>query len=141
MPARWPGRGSRSGFIEGKSPFSSNNGILVNSEEEAVAAVDWYADQGDFWQIKIYNSMNPALVPAIVKRAHERGLRVTGHVPAFTDANHMIEAGYDEMTHINQYAGLGPDPGRGHAHPAASPRCSACRNSIWVASRCSTRST
>ena len=92
----------RSGFIEGKSPFSSNNGILVNSEEEAVAAVDWYADQGDFWQIKIYNSMNPAWVPAIVKRAHERGLRVTGHVPAFTDANHMIEAGYDEMTHINQ---------------------------------------
>ena len=92
----------RSGFIEGKSPFSSNNGILVNSEEEAVAAVDWYADQGDFWQIKVYNSMNPAWVPAVVKRAHERGLRVTGHVPAFTDANHMIEAGYDEMTHINQ---------------------------------------
>lgn len=92
----------RSGFIEGKSPFSSNNGILVNSEEEAVAAVDWYADQGDFFQIKVYNSMNPAWVPAIVKRAKERGLRVTGHVPAFTDADHMIEAGYDEMTHINQ---------------------------------------
>ena len=28
----------RSGFIEGQSPFSSNNGILVNSEAEAVAA-------------------------------------------------------------------------------------------------------
>jgi len=92
----------RSGFIEGKSPFNSNNGILVTSEEEAVAAVDWYADQGDFWEIKVYNSMNPAWVPAVVKRAHERGLRVTGHVPAFTDADHMIEAGYDEMTHINQ---------------------------------------
>ena len=92
----------RSGFIEGKSPFSSNNGILVNSEEEAVAAVDWYADRGDFWQIKIYNSMNPAWVPAMVKRAKARGLRVTGHVPAFTNANAMIEAGYDEMTHINQ---------------------------------------
>jgi hypothetical protein len=38
----------RSGFIEGKSPFSSNNGILVSTEEEALAAVDWYADQGDF---------------------------------------------------------------------------------------------
>ena len=92
----------RSGFIEGKSPFSSNNGILVKSEEEAVAAVDWYADQGDFWEIKVYNSMNPAWVPAVVKRAHERGLRVTGHVPAFTRADNMIEAGYDEMTHINQ---------------------------------------
>lgn len=92
----------RSGFIEGKSPFSSNNGILVSTEEEAVAAVDWYADQGDFWQIKIYNSMNPEWVPAIIERAKERGLRVSGHVPAFTNANAMIEAGYDEITHINQ---------------------------------------
>ncbi|WP_213268634.1 amidohydrolase family protein [Hyphomonas sp.] len=92
----------RSGFIEGKSPFSSNNGILVNSEEEALAAVDWYADQGDFWQVKIYNSMTPAWVPAVVERAKERGLKVSGHVPAFTNADAMIEAGYDEMTHINQ---------------------------------------
>ncbi|MFN3314523.1 MAG: amidohydrolase family protein, partial [Hyphomonas sp.] len=92
----------RSGFIEGRSPFSSNNGILVGSEEEAVAAVDWYADQGDFWQIKIYNSITPAWVPAMVERARERGLHVSGHVPAFTNANAMIEAGYDELTHINQ---------------------------------------
>ncbi len=92
----------RSGFIEGKSPFSSNNGILVSTEEEALAAVDWYADQGDFWSIKIYNSMTPAWVPAMVERAKARGLVVTGHVPAFTNANAMIEAGYDEMTHINQ---------------------------------------
>ena len=92
----------RSGFIEGKSPFNSNNGILVETEEEAVAAVDAYADQGVFHQIKIYNSMNPDWVPAMVERARERGMRVTGHVPAFTNANAMIEAGYDEMTHINQ---------------------------------------
>lgn len=92
----------KSGFIEGKSPFSSNNGILVSTQEEALAAVDWYADQGDFWSIKIYNSMNPEWVPAMVERAKARGLVVTGHVPAFTNANAMIEAGYDEMTHINQ---------------------------------------
>lgn len=92
----------RSGFIEGKSPFSSNNGILVSSEQEALAAVDWYADQSDFWQVKIYNSMNPEWVPAMIERAKARGLRVSGHVPAFTNANAMIEAGYDEITHINQ---------------------------------------
>ena len=92
----------RNGFIEGKSPFNSNNGILVSSEEEAVAAVDWYADQGDYFQVKVYNSMNPAWVPAVVAQARKRGLGVTGHVPAFTNANAMIEAGYDEMTHINQ---------------------------------------
>ena len=92
----------RSGFIEGRSPFNSNNGILVETEAEAIAAVDAYADQGVFHQIKIYNSMNPDWVPAMVERARDRGLRVTGHVPAFSTANQMIAAGYDEMTHINQ---------------------------------------
>jgi imidazolonepropionase-like amidohydrolase len=93
---------SRSGFIEGQSPFSSNNGILVSSQEEALEAVRWYADQGDFHQIKIYNSMNPDWVPAMVALAHSRGMRVAGHVPAFSNADAMIAAGYDELTHINQ---------------------------------------
>ncbi len=92
----------RSGFIEGKSPFSANNGFVVDSEEKALEAVRWYAARG-YWQIKIYNSMNPAWVPAIVKEAHQLGLRVAGHVPAFSNADAMIEAGYDEMTHINQF--------------------------------------
>ncbi len=92
----------RSGFIEGKSPFNSNSGILVSTQDEALDAVRWYADQGDFHQIKIYNSMNPAWVPAMVTEAHVRGLRVAGHVPAFTNADAMIAAGYDELTHINQ---------------------------------------
>lgn len=93
---------SRSGFIEGKSPFSSNNGILVSTQQEALDAVTWYADQGDFHQIKIYNSMNPQWVPAMVEEARRRGLRVAGHVPAFSNADAMIAAGYDELTHINQ---------------------------------------
>ena len=92
----------RSGFIEGKSPFSANNGILVDNQAAAVDAVRWYGAR-DFWQIKIYNSMNPAWVPAMVKEAHLLGMRVAGHVPAFSTADQMIEAGYDEMTHINQF--------------------------------------
>ncbi len=91
----------RSGFIEGKSPFSSNNGNLVSSEEEAVAAVLDYAN-GDFHQIKIYNSMRGEWVPAMVEAARANGLKVAGHVPAFSNADAMIAAGYDELTHINQ---------------------------------------
>ena len=34
--------------------------------------------------------------------AHRLGLRVSGHIPAFSNADAMIEAGYDELTHINQ---------------------------------------
>jgi len=92
----------RSGFIEGKSPHSANNGILVDSQAAAIEAVRWYGARG-YWQIKIYNSMNPAWVPAMVKEAHALGMRVAGHVPAFSTADQMIEAGYDEMTHINQF--------------------------------------
>ncbi|HEV2568989.1 amidohydrolase family protein [Sphingomonas sp.] len=92
---------TRTGFIEGKSPFSSNNGMLVNSQEEAIDAARWYAAR-DFWAIKSYNSMNPAWVPAMVAEAKKLGLKVLGHVPAFTNADAMIGAGFDELTHINQ---------------------------------------
>jgi hypothetical protein len=92
----------RSGFIEGKSPFSANLGFVVDSQDKSIDAVRWYAAHG-YWQIKIYNSMNPAWVPATVAEAHRLGMRVAGHVPAFSTADQMMQAGYDEMTHINQF--------------------------------------
>jgi imidazolonepropionase-like amidohydrolase len=93
----------RSGFIEGRSPFSAQNGIVVDSPQAALDAVRWYGAR-DYWQIKIYNSMNPAWVPAMTQEAHRLGMRVAGHVPAFANADQMIEAGYDEITHINQFS-------------------------------------
>ncbi len=92
---------TRGGFIEGKSEFSSNGGIIVTSEEEGIAAVRKYHDMG-FAFIKLYNSMNGDWAPAIVAEAHRLGMKVAGHVPAFSNANAMIRAGFDEMTHINQ---------------------------------------
>ncbi|XOV91367.1 MAG: amidohydrolase family protein [Bacteroidota bacterium] len=92
---------TRLGFIEGKSPFNSNNGILVQSQEEALTAVETYHKMG-FYGVKLYNSMNGDWAPAIAKRAHELGMFVCGHVPAFSNANAMLRAGFNEMTHINQ---------------------------------------
>lgn len=92
---------TRAGFIEGSSPYSARNGILADSQEEALAAVDWYADRG-FFQIKLYNSFNPDWVAAVAKRAHDRGLKVTGHIPAFSSPDRNIREGYDEIAHINQ---------------------------------------
>ncbi len=92
---------NRSGFIEGKSPFNANNGILVDSEAQTLDAVRWYAARG-FGQVKLYNSMKPAWSVAAATEAHRLGLRVSGHVPAFSNADAMIDAGYDELTHINQ---------------------------------------
>lgn len=91
----------RLGFIEGKSPYNANLGIIVSSEEEALAAVDTYHKMG-FYGVKLYNSMDGKWAPAIVKKAHKLGMFVCGHVPAFSNANAMLNAGFNEMTHINQ---------------------------------------
>lgn len=93
---------SMSGFIEGKSETNNSTGELASTEEEAVALVRMYADRGGYHQIKIYSSINGEWVPAIAAEAHARGMRVSGHIPAFSTPDEMIEAGYDEITHINQ---------------------------------------
>lgn len=92
---------TRSGFIEGQSPYSARLGILASTEAEAIDAVRWYAARG-YNQAKLYNSMNPEWAPAVVAEAHRLGLRVAGHVPAFSSADAMIGAGFDEITHVNQ---------------------------------------
>jgi hypothetical protein len=89
------------GFIEGKSPFNANGGILVDSLEGAKRAVDFYAQRG-YPQIKIYNSFKPEWVAETTAYAHQRGLRVSGHVPAFMKAEDAVKNGYDEIQHINQ---------------------------------------
>jgi hypothetical protein len=89
------------GFIEGKSKFNASGGILVDSLEEAKRAVDFYAQRG-YPQIKIYNSFKPEWVKDTTAYAHARGLRVSGHIPAFMKAEDAVKDGYDEIQHINQ---------------------------------------
>jgi len=89
------------GYIEGESPFSSRGGFVVSGVEQAQAAIDWYAQRG-YRQIKLYNSIRPEWVPPIAAYAHSRGLRVSGHVPAFSRSGRVVREGYDELQHINQ---------------------------------------
>jgi len=89
------------GFIEGESPFSARGGFVVASVAEAENAVDWYAERG-FRQIKLYNSIKPEWAQPIAAYAHSRGLRVSGHVPAFSRSEQVVREGYDELQHINQ---------------------------------------
>jgi imidazolonepropionase-like amidohydrolase len=90
----------KSGFIDGPGPFQAPTGLYVTTEEEARAAVNRYADLG-YIQIKLYSSLKPELVPGIVKVAHQRGLRVSGHVPNGMIASQFVEQGADELQHIN----------------------------------------
>lgn len=90
----------KSGLIDGPGPFQSPTGVFVATPEEAQAAVKRYADLG-YIQIKLYSSLKPELVPGIAKLAHERGLRLSGHVPNGMIASQFVEAGADEIQHIN----------------------------------------
>lgn len=88
------------GIIEGPGKFAGPTPMLADTPAKAIQFVDWYADHG-YRQIKIYSSLPPELVQVIADRAHQRGLRVSGHVPATMSARQFIEAGADEMQHIN----------------------------------------
>ena len=90
----------KSGVIDGAGPFAGPTKMLVDSASDAVKDVDWYADHG-YGQIKIYSSVKPELVPVIADEAHARGLRVSGHVPAFMNAQQFVEGGADEIQHLN----------------------------------------
>jgi imidazolonepropionase-like amidohydrolase len=89
-----------SGIIEGPGPFAGPTKVLVENEAQVREAVDNYAKLG-FQGVKIYSSVKPELVPVIARLAHEKGLHVGGHVPANMTARQFIEAGADEMQHIN----------------------------------------
>jgi hypothetical protein len=88
------------GLIDGRGPYQGPTKLLVDDEAEARATIDLLA-RDKFDQVKVYGSIKAALVPYIARLAHERGLRVGGHIPAFMTARQAVEAGYDEINHIN----------------------------------------
>ena len=88
----------RAGFIDQASPYAT--GDTVSSLEEALERVDFYADHG-YIQVKLYSSIDPSWVKPIAERTHARGMRLSGHIPAFMSAEQAVRAGYDEIQHIN----------------------------------------
>jgi hypothetical protein len=90
----------KAGIIDGTGEFAGPTKMRVDTAAEAIKDVDWYADHG-YAQIKIYSSVKPELMPVIADRAHARGLRVSGHVPAFMSARQFVEGGADEIQHLN----------------------------------------
>jgi imidazolonepropionase-like amidohydrolase len=88
------------GIVDGPGPFQGPTQVLAADEATARAAVDAMADAG-FILVKVYSSVKPELVPAIVDQAGKRGLRVGGHIPAGMTAERAVRAGYDEIQHMN----------------------------------------
>ena len=90
----------KAGIIDGTGEFAGPTKMRADTAAEAIKDVDWYAAHG-YVQMKIYSSIKPELVPIIADRAHARGMRVSGHVPAFMSARQFIEGGADEIQHFN----------------------------------------
>jgi imidazolonepropionase-like amidohydrolase len=88
------------GLVDGPGPFQGPTNILAANEEEARKAVDFFADR-KYEGLKIYSSIKPELVPVLTNYAHQRGLRVSGHIPAGMRAADAVDAGYDEIQHAN----------------------------------------
>jgi hypothetical protein len=89
------------GFIEGESAYSNKAGFVIRTLPQAKNAVDWYAEHG-YPQLKVYNSFPKEILKETIAYAHERGMRVSGHIPAGLRAQQALDAGYDEIQHINQ---------------------------------------
>jgi imidazolonepropionase-like amidohydrolase len=88
------------GLIDGSGPYQVPTGLLADDEASVRRDVDWYAAHG-YEQIKVYSSMKPELVPAIIAEAHAKGMRVSGHVPAYMTASQVVKLGFDEVQHAN----------------------------------------
>jgi imidazolonepropionase-like amidohydrolase len=98
---RWIGpRVVLAGLVDGPGPFQGPTKLLVDNEAEARKAVDFLAEHG-YEGLKIYSSIKTELVPVLTNYAHERGLRVSGHIPAGMRAIEAVNAGYDEIQHAN----------------------------------------
>ncbi|MBN9381785.1 MAG: amidohydrolase family protein [Chitinophagaceae bacterium] len=89
-----------SGFIDKAGEFAAPTGVLIKSLDEGLKAIEDYKEKG-YDQIKLYSSIEPGWVKPLADKAHSLGMRVCGHIPAFMTASQAVDAGYDEVTHIN----------------------------------------
>jgi imidazolonepropionase-like amidohydrolase len=102
------------GYIDGKSEDHGFD-VEVETPEEARAAVQRYKTAG-YEQIKIRDHVKLDTLKVICAEAHRLGMTVTGHVPEGMNALQAVEAGMDQLNHMN-YALTGFFPNRDRNSP------------------------
>ena len=96
------------GVVDGTGPAAI--GIQrVDNPEQAQYWVNRYHEAG-FQQMKIYSSMTEPNVAAVAADAHKLGMTVTGHIPEGMTGYQGIEAGMDQINHIQYVAAMMVDP-------------------------------
>jgi imidazolonepropionase-like amidohydrolase len=84
--------------------------IVAETPDEGRAVVNRYYAAG-FQQIKLYTYLAPNVVKAIAAEAHRLGMTVTGHVPRALTTREGIEAGMDQLSHLNYASSMLRAPG------------------------------
>jgi imidazolonepropionase-like amidohydrolase len=84
--------------------------VTADTPDEARTVVDKYKAAG-FQQIKLYTYLKPAVIGALSSEAHRVGMSVTGHVPNSVSTYEGIEAGMDQINHLNYVSRLLRAPG------------------------------
>ena len=92
------------GIIDGSGP-SALGIVRADTPDEGRGRVRQYHDAG-FEQIKIYSSVKLDVLKAICDEAHRLGMTVTGHIPNGLTAYEGVEAGMDQINHIQYIAPL-----------------------------------
>ncbi|MBZ5573716.1 MAG: amidohydrolase family protein [Acidobacteriia bacterium] len=77
----------------------------VDTPEQARQWVNRYHQAG-FQQIKIYSSVKLEELKAVTEEAHRLGMTVTGHIPEGLNAYQAVEAGQDQINHIQYIADI-----------------------------------
>jgi len=92
------------GFVDGTSPMAIGM-ARVDNPDQARQWTDRYHDAG-FQQMKIYSSVKLEEIKAVADEAHRLGMTVTGHIPNGINAYQAIEAGQDQINHIQYIADI-----------------------------------
>ncbi len=87
------------GIIDGPGKYANQRNVVNNLEEGIEEIIDY--NRLGYEQIKLYSSIKPEWVQDMTTKAHELGMRVSGHIPAYMTATQAINQGYNEIQHIN----------------------------------------
>ncbi len=86
-------------FVDGDGTGSIGTSRLRN--EAGIPALIARMKDARCSQVKIYSSLDPALIAPLARAAHAEGMSVTGHVPNGIGAVHAVEAGMDQINHVS----------------------------------------
>lgn len=89
-----------SSLIDGKGPNTAQVANVATTQEEAIGWVRKAKENG-FTGVKFYGTLNPDWLKPAIDEAHRLGLHVHGHIPQGLRPLDAVNAGYDELTHVN----------------------------------------